>query len=1151
MENNPIANFSNVMKKIRSVLCNIRLFTVLIFIGTIALSATVTAQKKTIDLSIQNEMLKDILSTIEKKSDYIFIYNANVFNSNLRKSISVKSESVENVLIQLFQGLNVTYKIDGKQVFIYKKADPQRTETPKGGGNEQVKKKKISGRVTDDKGETIPGATVIVPGTSFATITNIDGGFSLDIPENIKSITVSYVGYNPREVQLANQTNLKVVLEEANVAISEVVVVGYGFQKKESVVGAISQVGSEALIKSGSGNITNALAGKLSGVLTIQQTGQPGTSDSEIIIRGLSSWNGSQPLVLVDGVERDFSNLDPNEINTISVLKDASATAVFGAKGANGVIVVTTKRGAIGKPKLTFSGSTGVDIPTRLPEHISSYTTMSALNVAYMNKGLFQNLTPDRILEEYRNPSTRLNSLRYPDNNWFDLLTEDYATNYQANINISGGTKFVKYFASLGYLHEGDFFKAYKQGFDDTNYKYDKINYRANLDFAVTRTTDISFNIGGDVQIVNGHKDSPWKTLFGSSPSRYPAYFPEWVLEEVPDPDYPNDKGIRYANNLSEYFPNPYNTFYSGSFNRTLTSKLFTDIIFNQDLDFITKGLAFKSKVSLSTSYQNLALTADYNFPQYILNYDKIGVPGVNPWFRIGEGNEVFKQPPLNINIGGMQGDYYTNLYYEFATQYNRSFGKHTVSALALLNYSQKNVQTQFAYYNAGVVGRATYDYSGKYLFEMNLGYTGSERFAPGNRFGFFPSLALGWVISEEKFFQPLTSVINKFKLRYSDGYVGSDNAPNRWLYISNYSVSGNYILEDRAANSVAQWEQSHKRDLGIEVGMFKNQFRFSVDLYDEYRDRMLLTPNSVTFFVGNSFKELNLGSMKKHGIELEAEFNKAVNKDFSYHIRGNFGFNENRIVSRDDLPYAKEYQKQAGKPLGVQLDGLQLNGTQYFTTVDDLHLNPSPVAITASNVGDYQFLDYNADGVIDVYDKHAIDGNLYAPITYAVSTGFSYKNFEFNLMFQGNHGKYVNYNSAFETEFIKGNWRIHKSQVDYWTPTNPNANHATLNYDVGNEPKLVWAGGSSDVGGYYSMIEGRYWRNADYLRLKEVYLGYNYNSKALKQAIGISNVLIYANGYNLLTFTDLLEGDPERKDFLQGFYPQMTSIKLGLKFSF
>lgn len=1033
------------------------------------------------------------------------------------------------------------------------------------GESQSTTKRRITGKVVDGKGEGIIGATIFAKGSSSKSITNTDGNFSIEVPVSVKNLTISYIGYKPIDVVLSAQSSYKVELEDASTNISEVVVVGYGAQKKESVVGAISQVGTEALVRAGTGNITNAIAGKLSGVLTIQQSGQPGQNSSEIIIRGVSSWNGSSPLVLVDGVERDFSGLDANEINTVSVLKDASATAVFGAKGANGVLIVTTKRGTLGKPVLNVSASTGIEVPTRLPKFINSYETLSALNVARMNKSLFSDLTSQHDLNEYKNPSSAINSIRYPNNDWFGMLTNPFASTSQANINLSGGTKFVKYFASFGYLYEGDFFKAYNVGVDNTHYSNQKVNYRTNLDFTITPTTDISFNIGGDVNIVSGHQNDPWQMLYGSAPGSSPAYFPDWFLQQVPDLNYPGATGQRYAANF-DYFANPYNTFYSGSYNRNLTSKLFTDLIFNQKLDFITSGLLFKSKVSLSTSFTNSISSVTYDFPLYSIDWKSVGTT-TNPWKRSGETEEVYTQSPLNINgAGGMNGNYYTNLYYEFALQYNRTFNQHTVSALALMNYQIKNnanatnSTVEFPYYNAGVVGRVTYDYASRYLLEMNLGYTGSERFAPKNRFGLFPSLAVGWIASEEKFFKTSLPFIDKLKFRYSDGYVGSDNASERWLYLNTYKVVGSNYVIDKTANADAQWEEAHKRDLGFELGIFKNQLRFNVDLYDEYRNKMLLTPNNLNSTIAGQFKQMNLGELKKHGLEVEVEFNKTLRNGFSYFLKGNFGFNENRVIAKDDLNGTPDHLKAAGKPYGGQIQGLQLNGSQYFTSVDDIHLNPSPVAITSTNVGDYQYLDYTADATINKDDKHSIVGSSYPPITYAISSGFSYKGFEFNLMFQGNAGKYVDFNGAYEFEFLKGNPRIHTSAMDYWSPTNLNANHATLNFaGATDEIKVSWAGGSSEVnnssgtwaGGYDGKLEGRVWRNADYVRLKEVYMGYNFKSKLMKSSIGVNNILLYATGNDLLTFTKLIEGDPERKDFLAGFYPQMLSGKVGLKFSF
>ena len=1002
-----------------------------------------------------------------------------------------------------------------------------------------AQQKTISGKIFDNIGQTIPGATVLIKGTTYGTVSDIDGKFSFRIPVLAETLLITFVGMIPKEITIGSSNFFNVTLSKSTIDIDEVVIVGYGVQKKESVVGAISQIENKALMNAGTTNITTAIAGKLSGVLTIQNSGQPGSNNSEIVIRGLSSWNGSAPLVMVDGVERDFSSIDPNQVNTISVLKDASATAVFGAKGANGVIIVTTKRGNMGKPKLDFSAAYGLQRATRIPDHISSYTTLSMLNVANMNEGNFQNLITPNVLNEYRNPSTPLNALRYPDVDWFNVSTKPFAKSFNASANISGGTNFIKYFCSLGYSSEGDFFDQKKMGYYDLSDTYKRFNYRTNVDFQLTKSTTLSFNLGGAVGIQNSNGAGPWTGLYSSSSARYPAYFPEWVLDMVPDPVYPDATGIRLADRFGGYRTNPYTDFNNGSFQQNLESQLFTDIIFKQDLDFVTKGLSFKGQVSLSTDYNNTLLQGGQYNPEYILNYDDIGKPGVDPWVRKDQGMEYYQTPPLNLSIGSLGGNY-RNLYYELGFNYSNTFGRHTVSGLALMNRSQKNSGTDFAYYNSAVVGRATYDFSHKYLFEANLGWTGSERFAPGNRYGLFPSAAIGWVLSEEKFFKEAIPWVNKFKIRYSDGLTGSDAAGSRWLYMGGYKTSSGYIYEDKVPNADAQWERARKRDLGLEIGLFKNVFNISLDLFDEYRDKMLLTPRTVTILVGNTFKELNLGSLKKHGAELELGFNKTTPTLFNYWGKAIVGYNENRVIFKDDVIYSPDYLKDAGKPLGYA-NGSVLTG--YYTSINDIQNNLSPIGASKTKVGDYKFLDYTVDGIISTADKCPIEGNTYPPITYSFSSGFKYKNFEFSFMFQGNKGKYVAYTDTYEVEFTYGEWRVHSSQLDYWTPANQDANHSTLHFSTtGGVPQILSAAGS---------VAGRSWRNADYLRLKEVYAGYNLSPKFLGSFLGVSNILCYATANDLWTITGLVEGDPERKDFSMGFYPQLTSVKLGIKVTF
>lgn len=1030
-------------------------------------------------------------------------------------------------------------------------------------GTSSDQQNNVTGTVVDAAtGEALPGVAVVIKGTTLGTNTDIEGRFSIALPSRSVTIVVSFIGFATQEINVNQGQNVKIALETELSQLEEVVVVGYGVQKKESVVGAITQVDNSALVKSGITTVTNAISGKLSGVLTIQQTGEPGADQSEIIIRGLSSWNGSAPLVLVDGVERDFKDLDPNEINTISVLKDASATAVFGARGANGVIIVTTKRGTLGRPKMSFSGMAGGDKATMMPEHISSYTTMNMYNVALKNQARYSELIPDYQLMEYLNPSSPLNALQYPDVNWFDVITNKFAPTANGNFNVSGGTDFVKYFCSLGYTYQGDFYKGYNEGYVDTRFNYNRYNYRANVDFSLTQSTLLSINLGGETGIKNqGTFGTDWRQIYNVGPARFPAYFPEWVLEMVPDPDYPDAEGIRFSApfGVGQYVANPYTTMNQPSFNEYTDSKLFTDLILDQKLDGILKGLSIRGKVSLSTYYNHQTLTANQTAPTYQLYYDRIGVDANNdgrvdrnPWFRTGESAEVFSLPTLNITVGGLQADYYTDLYYEMALNYSNTFGKNRVTALALINRQQKNNIIEFPYYNEGIVGRITYDYSRKYLIELNIGYTGSERFAPGNRFGFFPSGAIGWVVSEEPFFKESVPWMNRLKLRYSDGLVGSDKANNRWIYISNYTKNtANVIDEDPQPNITAQWERARKRDLGIELGVLQDMFTLTLDYFDEYRDNMLLTPRSATFIIGTTFKEQNLGILKKHGFEAEIGFNKNVGSNLNYYVKGIFGYNENRIVFKDDLPYAPEYAKEEGKPFGGQLNGLVLSGNGYYTSVDDIHNNPTPLTPLKQVIGDNKYIDYNGDGIINLVDKYPIPGSDYPPITWSLSSGLTYKRFNFNFMFAGNVGKYVNFNQNFEVEFLKGNWSVHKSQLDFWRPDNQAVNHPTLRYTSTTVIEtLGWAGGYNDPG-YLGFIKDRFWRKADYLRLKELNASYTFNPGFLNRAMGISDLNVYVAGTNLWTITNLIEGDPERKDFQRGFYPMMTSLKVGVRFSF
>ena len=1010
------------------------------------------------------------------------------------------------------------------------------------------------GRVVDTNGIAIAGAAVTVKGGSAGgTISDAQGAFTLRVRKG-DVLHVSFLGFQAREIAVTDASPLTIRLAEETHQVEDVVVVGYGVQKKESVLGAISQVNNEQLVNSGTTNITNAIAGKLSGVTTIQTGGQPGNNDANIFIRGVSSWNGSTPLVLVDGVERSFADIDPNEVASLSVLKDASATAVFGAKGANGVIIVTTRTGSTGKPKMNISLSYGLDFPTMIPDHIGSAQTAELLNVALKNAQSYGSMIPRSEIEEYARPSSRINSIRYPDNDWFDIAMRRCAQTINANYNVSGGSQRVKYFLSLGYSHEGSIFKDFSE-WSNANFRYDRINYRSNLDFDVTRSTKLSVKVGG----VLGIKDTPtdktvsgmFNMMYSASPMMYPAYYPAWVLEEIPDTDYPDASGGRLSSPRTAYFGNIRTSLSTGEFEQTTDNKLYTDINFEQKLDFITKGLSVKANVSLSTYYSRISQTATNSNPTFYIDWNRYDAGDGNPWIYSAASEHVYENTPYAVTRGAMQNNYYVTFYWEGAMNYNHTFGDHTVTALALFNQRENVKGTAFPYHSQGVVGRVTYDYKHKYLFECNLGYTGSEQFSPENRYGFFPSVAIGWVPSQERFWKEAMPWWSKLKIRYSDGLVGSDSG-SRWLYFSDYVKGGDsYIYEGAAANAVAQWEEARKRDLGIEMGWLNNRLTLNLDLFDEKRTNMLVKPN-VTMLVGTSYKEVNRGSMKKHGIDIELGWADKTPTGFGYNLTAMISLNENRITNYEDAPYAPEYQKTAGKPYKGQTDGVSIVDSGYFESIDDIHNYP---AYTTDwnfvNVGAYKYLDYSADGRLSVEDLHAIAGSQYPPVVCSFRAGFDYKGFEFSMLWYANLGKWVEYNKSWEIEFNKGDYRITHSQLDYWRPDNRDANHATLVYGgTSGHPMYMWAGGSGDAGAKM-MLEGRTWRKADYLSLREVYLAYTFNAKRLRQKVGFRSLSLYLTANNLLTFTPLIEGDPASTTFTTGFYPQMTSLKLGVKIGF
>lgn len=1024
-------------------------------------------------------------------------------------------------------------------------------------GNPPVK---ISGKVVDSKGEAVIGAAVYQSrNNAEGAVTGLEGEFTLTVPEG-SSITVSSIGFEDYEFTAAAARGLRIVLKEKVENLEGTVVVGYGTQKKESLVGSISTVTSESLSKSGTMNITTALSGNVAGLTTISHGGAPGANSQEILIRGLSSWNGSAPLVMIDGVERDFSEIDPNEIASISVLKDASATAVFGAKGANGVILVTTKTGTVSKAKFTASVTFGLDFPTMIPEHVSSATTAQMLNVARKNAQSWSELYSKQQIAEFASPSSAVNAIRYCDTDWFDVAMKTAAPSVTSSITASGGIDKFRYFLSFGLDHQTSAIRTFRDS-KGKGFSYNRINFRTNFDIHPSRSTLVSIRFGGNVSVRTvptgsggGRSESDFFAyMYGASPMMYPEYYPEWILSEIPDTDYPEASGIRYPGKNNAYYPNVVSELSTGAYSKTTGTQIFSDLIVEQKLDFITKGLSVKGTASLTTNIARVSEQISKHIPLYVLDWNIYDSGTMNPWKEINlatDSGEIQEEDPAVVNLSQGIASYTYNFYLEASLNYKRSFGVHNVSALALYQQRSSSTNAGFPYRTLGVVGRLTYDCNGIYLFEGNLGYTGSEQFSPRNRFGLFPSAAVGFVPSKYKWWKQNLPAWSKFKLRFSEGLVGNDRTSQRWLYYSSFSRSGNVIVEDLAANYDAKWETAIKSDLGIELGFLGDRLTMTADLYSEHRKDMLVQP-IVTVLSGTSFKQRNEGEMKKHGLEIEVGWREKLKSGFGYYFKGMFSIYENRIVKFADAPYAPEHQQTAGKAFGGQTVGMEAIDSGYYVDVDDIHGSASYTDNWNDLfIGAYKYNDYNADGKIDFNDLHSIKGTQYAPASGSFHFGFDYKGFDFHVILNGVFGNYVNYNSTWEVEFSKGDLRVNKTQLDYWRPDNPSANHSSLTFGgAAGHPMYTWAGGDP-VSGYVMKLAGRTWRKADYVNLKEVYFGYTFDKKMLSKS-GFSAVELFTTANNLLTLTNLEEGDPKCPNLTGGFYPNMLLVKLGLKVQF
>ena len=1008
----------------------------------------------------------------------------------------------------------------------------------------------VNGVVEDAAGIPLIGVTVQVEGESIGTVTDLDGNFTLqNVPANA-TLVVTYVGMQSQTIQLNGRTTLSIILMEDSELLDEVVVVGFGQQKKESVVGAISQTNSKVLERTGGvTSLGQALTGNLPGVVTMTTSGKPGEEDPDIVIRGVSTWNNSEPLVLVDGIERPMSGIDINSVATISVLKDASATAVFGVRGANGVILITTKRGEEGKANIDINVSTTMKTYSKLPDLMDSYDALSLRNRVIENElgyapDQFINYRPLDILNKYRNPANLAEFERYPNVDWVDELLKNVATSYNANVNVSGGTNFVKYFVSMDYTHEGDIYKAVdnNRGYD-TGFAYNRLNVRSNLDFTLTKTTQFRVNLSGSHAVTKGtqgqYENLVWSAFYGIAPD---AFRP------------------RYSDGTYGYFhPNPTqastHSLADLSLNGvgyTTQDRLNTDFTLEQDLGFLLKGLSIHGRLAFDNSFREggrgIDDTTDWEDDAFKWIDPETGNEFTN--VTIDSNNKFDYQNNIAwmTGAGGVDNNAtYRRLNYSSQLNYQNTFGAHTVGAMGNFSREQYSSGSRLPNYRENWVFRTTYDYDRRYMLEYNGAYNGSEIFAPENRFAFFQSGAVGWMFSEEPLIKNLDwEWMDMLKFRASYGQIGDDNINGRWLYMDTWGYGGafNHALtginpnqspyqwyyESQVGNPNLQWEVSTKMDLAADFALFKGVISGSVDYFTENRSNILLSggSRSVPSYYGVTAPTANLGEVDTKGFEVEVRWNKAINRD--WRLWGNVFYTKatSKIVEADDPFFKPEYQKSANKAIG-QHNAYIDHG--YYNNWDELYGSTGHDALNETRIpGNYIILDYDADGIISEFDNVPYGYTGVPQNTVNTQIGADYKGWSFFVQFYGvnNVTRYVGLSSlggVRNTAFDEGS---------YWSKDDNNA-------DV---PLPRWGTIASP---YTSGT--RFLHDGSYIRLKYAELSYTFDQNDWIKKIGLTNLKVFANGNNLYLWTNMPD-DRESNTGGNSAYPTQKRFNLGLRIS-
>ena len=1003
---------------------------------------------------------------------------------------------------------------------------------------ESLQEQLVKGVVVDATGESVIGANVIVEGTSIGVITDLEGRFTLTVPKG-KKIKVSFIGYKDCIVSRfkPNET-LKIVLEDDSQLLGEVEVVAYGAQKKVSITGAISSMKGDELLKTPAASLSNVLSGQVTGLSSVQYSGEPGADAADIYVRGIATWNNAAPLIQVDGVERDFSQIDPNEVESITVLKDASATAVFGVRGANGVILITTKRGTEGKAKISFSTSAGVNLMSKQLEFANSYQYASYYNEMMVNDG-GEKVFTDEQLAKFRDHT---DPVLYPDINWLDYCMNKAAFQSQHNVNISGGTNGMRYFVSAGMFSQDGMFKQLS-ALEDFNFNYKRYNYRANLDFDVTKNTKLSVNIGGRISTKRTPESGEdqnqlFRKLYWAVPFAGAGIIDGKRV--VSNPDYlpfTGDDGLKY--------------YYGKGFRSSTTNVLNADLMLDQKLDFITKGLSLKLKGSYNSSYS----TSKYASSS-LAYYTPVAM---------SDGTIGYRKNGSNTQLSYSRGNdgKYRDWYMELALNYNRKFGDHNVGGLVLYNQSKDyypgGIYNDIPSAYVGFVGRATYDYKTRYMVEFNAGYNGSENFAPGKRYGFFPAGSVGWIVSEEPFFKGLKKVVNYMKLRASVGMVGNDNnGTNRFLYMPDayqLSTDRDYVYyfgtnagdpkpgayEAAKSNADVTWEKAVKQNYGVDFAVINEKLNVSVDFFLENRRDILTKPDYMPGVLGMTLPIMNIGETENKGYEIQLKWNDRLGDDFRYWTNFNISYAKNKIVYKNEIKQNEPWMFETGRTIGSR--SIYKFWGFYDETADQRYQEEFGMPIADHGLklqhGDAVYYDLDKDGVITGDDASRDLSFTDTPeYTAGLNLGFDWKGWSVSAQFVGG-------------------WNVDRLLTEFRQPLGDTQNKGLLLYQYEN----TWRSSADTYTARFPRISSvsqannyrysdLYLCNSSYLRLKSLEIGYNFDMPFMKK-IKMNQCRIYMSAYNLFTLTSFKWGDPESRQSDRPNYPLMRVINLGLKIGF